>query len=155
MMLGYLAPDGLAEDGTIDADGWLHSGDLGRLDADGYLFLTGRAKDIVIRGGENIACAHVEATLLAHPRVTEAAVFGIEHADLGEELVAVVRHSGLAPTPEELREFARARLAYFEVPSKWRITTEPLPTLAGEKPDKKTLRATFAEEPRTEETTCS
>jgi acyl-CoA synthetase (AMP-forming)/AMP-acid ligase II len=155
MMLGYLTPDGLADDGTIDADGWLHSGDLGRIDADGYLFLTGRAKDIVIRGGENIACAHVEATLLTHPVVTEVAVFGIEHADLGEELVAVVRHTGAAPTPEELREFARASLAYFEVPSRWRITTEPLPTLAGEKIDKKTLRATFAEEPRPEEPLCN
>jgi acyl-CoA synthetase (AMP-forming)/AMP-acid ligase II len=146
MMLGYLAPDGLADDGTIDADGWLHSGDLGRIDADGYLYLTGRAKDIVIRGGENIACAHVEATLLTHPRITEAAVFGLEHADLGEELVAVVRYCGTEPTVAELREHSRARLAYFEVPSRWRITAEPLPTLAGEKLDKKTLRATFAEE---------
>jgi acyl-CoA synthetase (AMP-forming)/AMP-acid ligase II len=147
MMLGYLAPDGLADDGAIGPDGWLRTGDLGRIDADGYLFLTGRAKDIVIRGGENIACAHVEATLLSHPAITEAAVFGIEHADLGEELVAVVRYSGTTPTAEELREFARARLAYFEVPTQWRITDEPLPTLAGEKIDKKTLRATFAEEP--------
>jgi acyl-CoA synthetase (AMP-forming)/AMP-acid ligase II len=147
MMLGYLAPDGLADDGAIGPDGWLRTGDLGRIDADGYLFLTGRAKDIVIRGGENIACAHVEATLLSHPAITEAAVFGIEHADLGEELVAVVRYSGTTPTAEELREFARARLAYFEVPTQWRITAEPLPTLAGEKIDKKTLRATFAEEP--------
>jgi len=155
MMLGYLAPGAVVEDGTVSPDGWLRTGDLGRLDADGYLFLTGRAKDIVIRGGENIACAHVEATLLTHPALTEVAVFGIEHADLGEELVAVVRHSGPAPTLDELREYARARLAYFEVPSRWRITAEPLPTLAGEKIDKKTLRATFAEEPPTEETPCS
>ncbi len=150
VMLGYLNAGGTLDD-SVDADGWLRTGDLGRLDDDGYLFLTGRAKDIVIRGGENIACAHVEATLLTHPGLTEAAVFGIEHDDLGEELVAVVRHStdparGPAPTTDELREFLRARLAYFEVPTQWRIAPDPLPTLAGEKIDKKTLRTTFVRE---------
>ncbi|MGQ0625267.1 MAG: class I adenylate-forming enzyme family protein [Sporichthyaceae bacterium] len=142
VMLGYLSADGRLE--GVDAQGWLRTGDLGRLDGDGYLYLTGRAKDIVIRGGENIACAHVEETILMHPQITEAAVFGIEHEDLGEELVAVVRNTGdPAPTLDELREFLRARLAYFEVPTQWRVSEDPLPTLAGEKIDKKTLRATF------------
>lgn len=149
VMLGYLNADGGLE--GVDDEGWLRTGDLGRFDADGYLYLTGRAKDIVIRGGENIACAHVEASLLTHPALSEAAVFGIEHVDLGEELVAVVRHAsdpaaGAPPTKEELREFLRARLAYFEVPTQWRIAPDPLPTLAGEKIDKKTLRATFVRE---------
>ncbi|MBA3744518.1 class I adenylate-forming enzyme family protein [Sporichthya sp.] len=141
MMLGYLGADGTLE--GVDAEGWLRTGDLGRLDADGYLYLTGRAKDIVIRGGENIACAHVESTMLTHPQIVEAAVFGIPHDDLGEELAAVGVHTGPAPTQDELREFLRARLAYFEVPTAWAITTEPLPTLAGEKIDKKTLKSTF------------
>jgi acyl-CoA synthetase (AMP-forming)/AMP-acid ligase II len=141
MRLGYLQADGTLE--GVDADGWLRTGDLGRIDDDGYLYLTGRAKDIVIRGGENIACAHVEHTLLTHPQVLEAAVFGIPHDDLGEELVAAVRTTGAPPTEAELREFLRARLAYFEVPTAWRIAADPLPTLAGEKIDKKTLKSTF------------
>lgn len=140
-MLGYLGADGSLD--GVDPDGWLLTGDLGRLDDEGYLYLTGRAKDIVIRGGENIACAHVESILLTHPQISEAAAFGIPHDDLGEELAAVVRHSGAAPTEEELREFLRARLAYFEVPTAWRISADPLPTLAGEKIDKKTLKSTF------------
>ncbi len=141
VMLGYLSADGTLD--GVDPEGWLRTGDLGRLDADGYLYLVGRSKDIVIRGGENIACAHVEATLLTHPQIREAAVFGIPHDDLGEELVAVVRHSGEAPTEDALRGFLRERLAYFEVPTAWRISAEPLPTLAGEKIDKKSLKTTF------------
>ena len=140
VMLGYLGVD----DGTVDPDGWLHTGDLGHLDEDGYLYLDGRAKDIVIRGGENIACAHVELTLAEHPDVVEAAVFGVPHPDLGEELAAVVVHRpGRVPTEEELRRFLADRLAYFEIPSRWRIQAEKLPTLAGEKIDKKALRAMF------------
>ncbi|HVE25310.1 MAG TPA: class I adenylate-forming enzyme family protein [Sporichthya sp.] len=144
MMLGYLQADGTLE--GVDADGWLRTGDLGRLDGDGYLYLTGRAKDIVIRGGENIACAHVEQTLLTHPQILEAAVFGVPHEDLGEELAAVVRYTGDAPSQDDLRTFLRERLAYFEVPTAWRIAADPLPTLAGEKIDKKTLKATFVRE---------
>lgn len=141
VMLGYLSADGTLD--GVDAEGWLRTGDLGRLDSDGYLYLVGRSKDIAIRGGENIACAHVEATLLTHPQIREAAVFGIPHDDLGEELAAVVVHADTAPGQDELREFLRARLAYFEVPTAWRISRDPLPTLAGEKIDKKILRTTF------------
>ena len=142
VMLGYLGQD----DGTVDADGWLHTGDLGHLDADGYLYLDGRSKDVVIRGGENIACAHVELALARHPDVVEVAVLGIPHPDLGEELAAVVVHRGDAPTGEDLREFLTGTLAYFAIPARWVIRTEPLPTLAGEKADKNALRALFAEE---------
>ncbi len=140
VMLGYLGLD----DGTVTADGWLHTGDLGHLNDEGYLFLDGRSKDIVIRGGENIACAHVEHALLAHPSVVEAAVFGVPHEDLGEELVAAVTHRSGAPvSSDELREHCRATLAYFEVPTLWVIDDHALPTLAGEKIDKKTVRAGF------------
>lgn len=138
VMLGYLGLD----DGTVDADGWLRTGDLGRLNEEGYLFLDGRSKDIVIRGGENIACAHVEQALLAHPDIVEAAAFGVSHEDLGEELAAAVTHrADSVPTPEDLRTFLRGRLAHFEIPTYWRIGGDPLPTLAGEKVDKKGLRA--------------
>ena len=140
VMLGYLGLD----DGTVDADGWLHTGDLGHLSEEGYLFLDGRSKDIVIRGGENIACAHVEQALLAHPDIVEVAVFGVPHEDLGEELVAAVTHRPGSPvTVDALRAHCKANLAYFEVPSLWQIGDTALPTLAGEKLDKKQIRATF------------
>ncbi|MWA03241.1 AMP-binding protein [Actinomadura sp. LD22] len=144
VMLGYLTPDGEG-DGTVDADGWLHTGDIGHLDDDGYLYLDGRSKDIVIRGGENIACAHVETALAQHPDVIEVAVFGVPHPDLGEELAAVlVVRPGTAPTEDELREFLTGTLAYFEIPTLWRIRSEALPTLPGEKIDKKALRASLS-----------
>lgn len=140
VMLGYVGID----DGTVDAGGWLHTGDLGHLDDDGYLYLDGRSKDIVIRGGENIACVHVEQHLLRHPSVIEVAVFGVPHDELGEELVAVVSHRAGEPVDaESLRAHCAGQLAYFEIPSLWRISDSPLPTLAGEKLDKKAIRANF------------
>lgn len=140
VMRGYLGLD----DGTVTADGWLHTGDLGHLNDEGYLFLDGRSKDIVIRGGENISSTHVEQALLAHPGVVEAAVFGVPSEDLGEELVAAIRHRCDVPVQaEELLEHCRAMLAYFEVPSLWEIGDRPLPTLAGEKINKKAVREAF------------
>ncbi len=145
VMLGYLGLD----DGTVDAEGWLHTGDLGHVDADGYLYLDGRSKDIVIRGGENIACAHVEKALLTHPAVVEAAVFGVPHEDLGEELAAAITHRAGDPVAaEELRAHVKGTLAYFEVPTLWQIDDRPLPTLAGEKLDKKSIKAAFTESVR-------
>lgn len=145
VMLGYAGrpPGG---DGTVDADGWLHTGDLGHLDDEGYLYIDGRSKDIVIRGGENIACPHVEAALCGHPAVVEAAALGVPHPDLGEELVAVVVYRDGVPPPtiNELRRHLAATVSSFAVPTRWQLTTEPLPTLAGEKIDKKTLAAAFA-----------
>lgn len=145
VMLGYIGID----DGTVDADGWLHTGDLGHLDEDGYLFLDGRSKDIVIRGGENIACVHVEQTLLSHPSITEAAVFGVPHDDLGEELAAAVTYRVGDPVDAEtLRSHCTGTLAYFEIPTLWQIGDTPLPTLAGEKLDKKAIRAAFPASPQ-------
>ncbi|AII10920.1 AMP-dependent synthetase (plasmid) [Rhodococcus opacus] len=141
IMLRYIGVD----DGTIDDRGWLHTGDLGHINNDGYLFIDGRSKDIVIRGGENIACAHVEAALSVHPDIVEVAVVGLPHPDLGEELAAVVVHrvGTPAPDPEDLRSMLSGTLAYFEIPTRWDIRHEPLPTLAGEKTDKKALVTTF------------
>ncbi|MGV9949844.1 class I adenylate-forming enzyme family protein [Rhodococcus aetherivorans] len=142
VMLGYLGLD----DGSIDDQGWLHTGDLGHINDDGCLMLDGRSKDIVIRGGENIACVHVEQALASHPRVAEVAVFGVPHQDLGEQLVAVVRQRvGESVNEDELRQHCQETLAYFEIPSLWHIDDQPLPTLAGEKVDKKALRAAFLE----------
>ena len=85
-MTGYYGLD----QSPIDEDGWLHTGDLGRLDDKGNLWITGRCKDMIIRGGENIAPAAVERALMTIPGVNEAVVFGVPHADLGEEVMAVV-----------------------------------------------------------------
>ena len=141
VMNGYL---GIA-DGTIDSEGWLHSGDLGHLNSENYLFIDGRSKDMVIRGGENIACPHVEAALLRHPDVVEAAAIGLPHPELGEELAAVVvyRAGGPSPSEAELTAHLQGVLAYFAIPTRWKIRTEPLPTVAGEKVDKKGLAAEF------------
>jgi long-chain acyl-CoA synthetase len=129
-MLGYWgqAPDGGMDPGDIDDGGWLHTGDLGHLDADGYLFITGRLKDLIIRGGENIASTHVEDVLLKHPEVQEVAVCGRPDPELGEIVAAaVVLSPGSRVTVPELRSFAAEHLAYFEIPSSWWLRTEPLP----------------------------
>jgi long-chain acyl-CoA synthetase len=119
---------GLPGDPVLTDDGWLHTGDLGRTDDDGYLYVTGRKKDMIIRGGENIAPAHIEACLLAHAGVREAAVVGLPHRELGEEVGAIVSLvPGAATLPEDLDAFLRPRLAYFEVPTRWWLRDDELP----------------------------
>ncbi|MBX3595031.1 class I adenylate-forming enzyme family protein [Sphingomonas sp.] len=140
LMHGYLD----APVQPIDADGWYHTGDVGRLDADGFLFITGRAKDMVIRGGENISCPHVEAALQEHPDILEVAVTGVPDPDLGEALVAFIAPRPGVQLPEAaLVAFAREKLAYFAVPSRWAVQTDPLPTLPTGKIDKQALLARF------------
>lgn len=132
------------EDQIIDADGWIHSGDLGRIDGGGYLYVTGRSKDIIIRGGENISAAVVEQRLSEHPAVLEVAVVGLPHADLGEEVGAVVvlrREASI--TTKELATFVGGSLAYFQVPSRWWLREEPLPNNAAGKVVKHLLRASW------------
>jgi acyl-CoA synthetase (AMP-forming)/AMP-acid ligase II len=125
-MLGYW---GQASEGTIDEDGWVHTGDLGHVDDDGYLFITGRVKDLIIRGGENIAAPHVENVLLRHPEIRDVAVCGRPDADLGEIVAAAVVLDPASPvTVAELRAFAAEHLAYFEVPTSWWLRTDPLPS---------------------------
>ena len=129
----------------IDAEGWLHTGDLGRMDDDGFVWITGRAKDIIIRGGENIAPAAVEEALTSLPGVSEAAVFGMPHGELGEEVMAVVFVEA-ERTEEELKAEVRARLSSFAVPTLWKIQHDPLPTNQTGKIDKVTLRRTLLAE---------
>jgi long-chain acyl-CoA synthetase len=108
--------------------GWLHSGDLARIDSDGFVYIVDRAKDLVIRGGENISSVEVEAALFEHPAVTDAAVIGIPHAVLGEEVAAVVHTMSATPvTEDELRQHVGARLAAFKVPVRIWFSDEPLP----------------------------
>jgi long-chain acyl-CoA synthetase len=138
VMMGYW---GSKDADGIDQDGWLTTGDIGRLDDDGYLYVTDRAKDIIIRGGENIASANVERILATHPAVAEVAVVGVSHPDLGEEVVAVVVGRHQQPVSlADLAAHAQSRLARFEVPSRWWLHDGPLPVTAVGKVDKRALR---------------
>ncbi|GAA4390092.1 3-((3aS,4S,7aS)-7a-methyl-1,5-dioxo-octahydro-1H- inden-4-yl)propanoate--CoA ligase FadD3 [Tsukamurella soli] len=128
------------ESSPITPDGWLHTGDLGRIDDDGYLYITGRAKDMIIRGGENIAPAAVEAALAKSPSVVESVVFGVPNPDLGEEVMAVVVVTG-GITEAQLVEHMRANISSFAVPTRWQIETEPLPTNHAGKIDKPAIAA--------------
>jgi long-chain acyl-CoA synthetase len=118
---------GLPDDPTVDADGWVDTGDLGRVDEDRFLYVAGRAKDVIIRGGENIAPARVEAVLVGHPAVAEAAVVGLPDADLGEIVGAAVVLSAAA-TADELAAYAAQRLSSFSVPARWWLRSDQLPT---------------------------
>jgi len=107
------------------AGGWLHSGDLGRMDEDGFLYIVGRKKEMIIRGGNNIYPTDVEAVLLEHPAVQEAAVVGVPHEVLGEDVAGfVVLLPSEVVTPEELIAFCEERLTNFKVPRRLRIVTE-------------------------------
>jgi long-chain acyl-CoA synthetase len=131
---------------VLTPDGWLRTGDLGRIDTDGLLYVVGRSKDIVIRGGENIACANVEMALASHAAVEQVAVVGLPHPDYGEEVgAAVVLRPGAEVDEDELRRFVAERLAYFEVPSRWWLRTEALPTNATGKIVKPVLRAAWVD----------
>jgi acyl-CoA synthetase (AMP-forming)/AMP-acid ligase II len=98
-------------------DGWFHTGDIGRLDSEGFLFITGRLREIIDRGGEKIVPQEVDEVLAAHPALADAAAFGVAHGTLGEDVAAaVVLRSGAAASELELRRFAANRLARFKVP---------------------------------------
>ena len=107
------------------AGGWLHTGDLGHLDADGYLFIVGRKKEMIVRGGMNIYADDVEATLQAHPDVVEAAVAGVPHDVLGEDVAAwVVLRPGSGATAEQVVDFAHSTLADYKVPRRLVVVDE-------------------------------
>jgi long-chain acyl-CoA synthetase len=117
-----------AETAETIVDGWLRTGDLGRLDAEGFIYVEDRAKDMILRAGENVYSAEVEAAVYEHPAVYEAAVFGVPHERLGEEVaVVVVTKPGMSLSAEELQAHVATRLAKFKVPTKIYIQTERLP----------------------------
>ncbi|MGM7666538.1 class I adenylate-forming enzyme family protein [Microbacterium sp. A93] len=116
------------EESGIDADGWFRTGDLGRVGPDRHLFISGRLKDVIIRGGENISAARVESVLNTHPGVLEVSVVGLPDPDMGEVVGAVIVPVGAVPTEEELELHAGRQLGRFEIPSKWLFRDEPLPT---------------------------
>src|SRR5207237_10657414 len=110
----------------LDGEGWLHTGDLGQIADDGYVYLAGRHSDMIIRGGENVHPLEVEAILGAHPQVVDVAVVGVPDGRLGQSVAAyVVARDGTAPpSPDQLRAFAREQLSGFKVPAEWHFLAE-------------------------------
>jgi long-chain acyl-CoA synthetase len=125
-------------------DGWVVTGDIGRMDEEGFVFLMDRAKDMLIRGGENIYCIEVESALYDHPAIMDAAVVGIPHKVLGEEVGAVVQvKPEMDVTQDELRAFVSQHLAAFKVPVEIQVQRDPLPRNANGKIMKSELRPRF------------
>lgn len=136
-------PEATAE--TLSPDGTIRTGDVGYLDEDGYLFIVDRKKEIIIRGGENISAAEVEAECYACPAVAEAAVFGAPDERLGEVPVAVIHlKNGEALSQEQLLGFLDGKLAKFKIPQRIIISAEPLPRLGTGKIDRRALKAQYA-----------
>jgi long-chain acyl-CoA synthetase len=142
VMVGYWRqPEATA---TAFRDGWYHTGDAGYLDADGYLFLVDRVKDMIVTGGENVYSTEVENALASHPAVQQVAVIGIPHEQWGEAVHAViVLRSGHVATEKELIVHARERIAGYKVPKTIEFRSEPLPLSGAMKVLKRELRAPY------------
>jgi long-chain acyl-CoA synthetase len=127
-------------------DGWYHTGDMGYLDPDGYLYLVDRVKDMIVTGGENVYSVEVENAIASHPAVAEVAVIGIPHPTWGEQVHAiVVLKPGASATAEDIQEHARERIARYKVPKSVEFRADPLPLSGAMKPLKKDLRAPYWE----------
>jgi len=123
VMKGYLNQPGATAE-TLRG-GWLHTGDLSRMDEDGYIYIVDRKKEMIIRGGYNVYPREIEEILYTHPDVVEAAVVGVPHLDLGEEVAAVVvLRQGACATPEELRQFVKERVAPYKYPRRIQLVKE-------------------------------
>ncbi|HUG71464.1 MAG TPA: AMP-binding protein [Pirellulaceae bacterium] len=145
VMLGYYnMPDKTAE--AIDTEGWLHTGDLALREPNGYYRITGRLRDMIIRGGENIYPREIEERLYEHPAVEDVQVVGIPNRRLGEEVLAWVKFKqGQTSTEDELREFCRRSLAHFKVPNYWKFV-DGFPTTVTGKIQKFKIREQAIEE---------
>lgn len=142
--LGYWN-DAAASEAVMTADGFFRSGDIGYLDEEGYLFIVDRKKEIILRGGENIACSEVELALYGHPDVAECAVFPLPDARFGEVPGAVyLAREGSDLDPDTLRLHLAGRLAPFKIPARLWRAEEPLPRLGSEKVDKVALRERYS-----------
>jgi len=143
--LGYWnKPEATAE---AFRNGWFHTGDVGYLDEDGFLYIVDRMKEIIIRGGENISCIEVEAAIYQHPAVVEAAVYGVPDERLGEAVAtSVVLREGSALTAEDLQTFLRDNIAAFKVPAHVRFHDDALPRIATGKIFKRQLKAELSDQ---------
>jgi long-chain acyl-CoA synthetase len=136
---GYLNRE--AETAESIQDGWLRTGDIAKIDEDGFIFIVDRAKDMVLRGGENVYCAEVETALFDHDSVAECAVFGVPDDRLGEEVAAaIVLQPGCEENVDALRAHCATRLAKYKIPRYIWISSEPLPRNASGKFLKRQLR---------------
>ncbi len=123
-------------------DGWLLTGDLARIDSDGIITIVDRKKNIIIRGGENIACLDVEGALHRHPAIQEACAFAIPHDRLGEVVGAAVHiRPGVTATQQEVMAFLESQIAHFKIPERIWMQSEPLPRAATDKIDRRAIRA--------------
>jgi len=135
-------PEATAEAFT---DGWFHTGDLGYRDADGFFYVVDRKKDVVIRGGENVYCAEVEAVLFQHPAVQDVAIIGLPHRMLGEEVAAVIEpRPGHVVDAAEIQAFVATRLARFKAPTQVLISDGPMPRTATGKVLKRELKQKYS-----------
>ena len=144
-VLGYWnKPEATAE---AFIDGWFHTGDVGYMDEDGFVYIVDRIKEIIIRGGENISCLEVEAAIYAHPAVFEAAVFGLPDERLGESVgAAIVLKPGGELSADGLREYLAEHLAAFKIPEHLFFRDEQLPRIASGKIFKRQLKLDYAEQ---------
>jgi fatty-acyl-CoA synthase len=143
-MIGYFdMPEETAK--TLSADGWLRSGDLGTMDERGYLRITGRIKDMIIRGGENIYPREIERLLLEHPRIADAAIIGVPDKYWGEQVCAVIipKAPGEVPDPAALHGFCREQLAAYKTPRLW-CFVDAFPRTETGKPQKFKLKEAIA-----------
>jgi fatty-acyl-CoA synthase len=138
----YKMPEATAE--AIDSDGWLHTGDLGEMDENGYFKVTGRIKDMIIRGGENIYPREIEEFLYKHPKVANVQVVGIHDQKYGEQVLAAIQlKAHQMATPDEFSEFCKGKIARYKIPKYWEFV-ESFPMTASGKIQKYKMKETFS-----------
>ena len=139
-MKGYWRDEEKTEK-AFTADGWYRTGDLGYKDEEGYIYLTGRGDDVIVRGGENIGPDEVESVLSTHPKIDEAAVIGVKDVEWGQQVRAIVRlKKGGTATEEEIIDFLRPKLAAYKRPSSIVFVTEAFPKTSTGKVLRRVLR---------------
>ena len=144
-MQGYWDDEDKTAD-TIDSEGWLHSGDLGEMDGDGYIKITGRIKDMIIRGGENVYPREIEEFLYTHPAIQEVQVFGVPDEKYGEQVAAWVQlRDNASLTDEEIKEYCSGQITHFKIPRYIKVVDEFPMTVTG-KMQKFVMRDAFTEE---------
>jgi fatty-acyl-CoA synthase len=131
VMLGYWGNEAATRD-AIDAGRWMHTGDLATMDAEGYVNIVGRSKDMIIRGGENVYPREIEEFLYSHPKVRDVQVVGVPDERYGEEVMAwVILKEGEIATDDELRDHCRGRIAHYKIPRYWKFTDSFPMTITG------------------------